>query len=496
MQKKFLTNLALLLFLNLLVKPFWIFGIDLTVQNVVGDVDYGFYFTIFNFAFVLNILLDAGITNFNNRNIAQNEQLLQKHFSGILVLKFMLAFVYVAAIFAVALLIGYRGEQLKLLAWVGLNQFLLSFILYLRSNISGLLMFRTDSLMSVLDRVLMIAICGVLLWGHVTREPFRIEWFVYAQTVSYVLTALVATLVVVRKASFRRLTWNRPFFIMILRKSFPFALLVLLMSVYNRVDSVFIERLLEGELGYRQSGIYAHAYRILDAANQFALLFAVLLLPIYSRMIRQKQPLDEMVRLPFSILLTGAIILAVGGYFYRSEIMQLLYPMAAGESPDLYMETMRQSATIFGLLMFCFVATVTMYVFSTLLTANGNLRQLNLVALAGIAINFSLNLLLIPGMLATGSAIASLVTQSVTAIGHVILVQYFFRFRVNYRFILTLAVYSLTVILLSYFSKQLPLHWITALVLMTTVSLLFAFAIRLVSLRSIWKIIRSREEQY
>ena len=36
MKRKFVINLALVLFLNLLVKPFWIFGIDRTVQNVVG----------------------------------------------------------------------------------------------------------------------------------------------------------------------------------------------------------------------------------------------------------------------------------------------------------------------------------------------------------------------------------------------------------------------------------------------------------------------------
>jgi O-antigen/teichoic acid export membrane protein len=151
MQKKFLTNLVLLLFLNVLIKPFYIFGIDRTVQNTVGDVNYGFYFTIFNFAFVFSIILDAGITSFNNRNIAQHVHLLNKHFSSLVILKFLLTFIYVAVIFIVAFILGYKGEQLTMLAWVGFNQFLLSFILYLRSNVSGLLMFRTDSFLSVLD---------------------------------------------------------------------------------------------------------------------------------------------------------------------------------------------------------------------------------------------------------------------------------------------------------------------------------------------------------
>ena len=86
-NRKFITNLLILLCLNLLIKPFWILGIDRTIQNTVGTESYGFYFAIFNLTFLFNILLDFGITNFNNKNIAQNNHLLNKHFSGITLLR-------------------------------------------------------------------------------------------------------------------------------------------------------------------------------------------------------------------------------------------------------------------------------------------------------------------------------------------------------------------------------------------------------------------------
>ena len=175
MQRKFLTNLGFLLFLNLLIKPFWIFGIDRTVQNVVGAEDFGFYFTILNFSFLFNILLDFRITNFNNRNIAQNTHLLNKHFSGILAMKFMLAVVYFVVTFSIGLIWGFRGTGLWMLALLGLNQFLISFILYLRSNVSALLFFKTDSVLWVLDRDLMIIFCSILLWGNISSQPMRIE---------------------------------------------------------------------------------------------------------------------------------------------------------------------------------------------------------------------------------------------------------------------------------------------------------------------------------
>ncbi len=479
MQRKFLTNLGLILFLNFLVKPFWIFGIDRTVQNLVGAADYGLYFAVFNFSFLFNILLDFGITNFNNRNIAQNNHLLNKHFSSILILKFLLAILYFVVILIVALLIGYKSAQLYFLIFLGINQFLISLILYLRSNISGLLLFRTDSFLSVLDRVLMIAICSVLLWGHVTEVPFRIEWFVYAQTLAYTLTAVIAGIIVIRKASFRRFNWNFPFFMMIIRQSFPFAILFLLMSIYNRLDSVMLERMLPGLSGKEQSGIYASAYRLLDAVNMIAFLFAGLLLPIFSRMLKLKEPVTQMVRLSTDLLITISIIVSFGCYFYSLPIMELLYH-----------EHVEASSAVFSILMFGFIPISVTYIFGTLLTANGNLKYLNIMACCGMILNLSLNYLLIPHFQAVGSAWASLITQLFTAVVQLFIGLWLFGFRFDLRYLLNLGAFLILVIGINYFSRFLPFPWIISFVLMLVGSFIVAVVFRLFHFRALLGIIR------
>ncbi|OQX76542.1 MAG: hypothetical protein B6D61_08650 [Bacteroidetes bacterium 4484_249] len=493
MQKKFLTNLGLILFLNLLVKPFWVLGIDRSVQNAVGAEDFGFYFSILNFSFLFNILLDLGITNFNNRNIAQNNQLLNKHFSSILVLKIILLFIYVIVTFLIGFIIGYDTAQFKLLGWVAFNQFLLSFVLYLRSNISGLLMFKTESLLSVLDRLLMILFCSILLWGNVTDSEFKVEWFVYTQTAAYLLTALTALTIVINKASFKRLNWNRPFLIMILKKSFPFALLVLLMAQYNRIDTVFIERLLPGNTGEQQSGVYAQAFRLLDAANMIAYLFAVLLLPLFSRMIKLKQSVENLVRLSFSLLFTVSVIAAIGSFFFNHEIMSWLYPVHPGETSTAYSLRINQSAIIYGLLMFGFVAVSSVYVFGTLLTANGSLKTLNIIAGIGVVISIVLNVTLIPKFQAIGSAYASLTAQFVTALLQVIAVLTIFKFRKNYKFLSVLLIFVLGVILITWFSKQLPLDWKINFVIMLFVSVILSVSLRLLSVKQFVEIIKSEK---
>ena len=354
MQRKFVTNLIFLLALNFLIKPFWIFGIDRTVQNIVGPADYGFYFAIFNFSLLFNIALDFGINNFNNRNIAQNRQLLNKHFSGIIILKLILIAVYGIIIFIVGWSIGYDSKQFYFLMLVGINQALLSFILYLRSNISGLFLFKTDSIISVLDRFLMIIICSLLIWGNIVKSPFQIEWLMYAQMLAYSITLLVAIIIVIKKSGFQKLNWNFAFLRMIIKKSLPYALLFFLMGIYNRVDSVLIERILPENKGEFQSGIFAQAYRLFDAANNIALLFGVILLPIFSRMIKKGEPVEKLVRLSFTLIFTFAIVLAVSSFFYQDEIMKLLYYRHGNETLLAYDDRIFEAAKIFGILMFSF----------------------------------------------------------------------------------------------------------------------------------------------
>ena len=477
MKKRFFVNLILLLTLNILIKPFWVLGIDRTVQNVVGAADYGLYFSLFNFSILLNIILDFGLTNYNNRNIAQHKQLLSKYLSNIIVLKFVLALFYAVLAITIGFLIGYSWEQFRILLLLVFNQFLLSFILYLRSNISGLHLFKTDSLISVLDRFFMILICSVLLWSNFVDSDFKIEWFVYAQTFSYLFTALIAFFVVLSKAKYIKLKFDKKLLIVILKQTFPFALLVFFMSFYNRFDSVIIERLLEN--GKEQVGVYAQAFRLLDASTQFALLFAALLLPIFAKMLKKKEPINELVRFSYLLLLTPGIILVVVSVFYRVEIMDLLYK-----------EHVENSSLIFAILISTFLPIATTYIFGTLLTANGNLKKLNIMAGIGVVINLSLNLILIPRLEAKGAAIASIITQVFTAIAQLFIAKQIFKFQLKLKPILTILSFIISLVIIVYVIHLKLDNFFLGISSSIIIGIILGFVFKLINLKTIYKILR------
>lgn len=427
---------------------------------------------------LLNILLDLGITNFNNRNIAQHNFLLPKHLSNIIGLKFLLAIVYAIFSLVIAAIIGYDNIQFHLLVFLVFNQFLISFTLYLRSNISGLHLFRTDSLISVLDRSLMIIICSVLLFTNWFNIDFTINWFVYAQTMAYVITSLVTLGIVLKKSGRISIRFDFKFFRVFLRKSYPYALLILLMSFYNRIDSVMLERLLPESLGKEQAGIYAQAFRLLDAVSMFGVLFAGLLLPIFSKMIKQNENLSGMVKLSFTLLIVPAIVIAISSLYYSNEIMSVLYTSNS-----------EHSSGILGILMVGFVGIATTYIFGTLLTANGSMKQLNLMAFAGMMLNIGLNVVLIPRFMAFGSAYASLTTQLFTGAIQLALAFHIFKLKIQSTFLVQIIVFIGVVFTLGTLSKLID-QWFVAYLSMIIGSVFFAVLLKLFNLKDLYKIIR------
>ncbi|MFA8299706.1 MAG: polysaccharide biosynthesis C-terminal domain-containing protein [Hyphomicrobiales bacterium] len=492
MQKKFLSNLILVLFLNLLVKPVYIFFIDRGVQNAVGTVDYGFYFNLLNYVLILNIILDLGITNYNNRNIAQNSQLLSKHFSGIIVLRLFLGLAYVITTLFISIFYYHLDIlQIKVLLLLGVNQFLVSFTLYLRSNISGLLLFRTDSLISVLDRLLLIIICGFLLLNESTRLNFNILWFVYAQTFAYACTTLTALVVVLRKVKGFKIKFNYPFYLMIIKQSFPLALLVFLMGFYLRSDALFLKRMLDN--GDYYVGVYAAAFRIFEAGNNISFLMAGLLLPLFSKMLKNKDSVERIVKLSFTMVIVSSMLVAVISTFYDMEIMSLLYGKGVSESSVAYQIRIKEIAQAFSIIMIGFIPVSGSYIFGTLLTANGSFKILNWIAFASVIVSFSLNILLIPHMQATGACIANVSACMLSLILQLIVTRKLFHFSFGMKYLLKIASYIFIIFVLGYYSKYISSQWLVNLIVLVFLSIGLALTLRLIKVKAFFQILKEKD---
>jgi O-antigen/teichoic acid export membrane protein len=207
-------------------------------------------------------------------------------------------------------------------------------------------------------------------------------------------------------------------------------------------------------------------------------------------MIKQRQQVNELVKLAFTLLFVAAVVVAMSAVFYGQPIMRLLYPPHALETLADYELRLNQSAMVFSLLMCGFLPISTTYVFGTLLTANGNLKQMNIVAASAMLFNIILNLILVPRLFAVGSAITSLTTQSIAAILQVLVVLYIFKFRIDYRFLVQLFVFVIGSVLLAWASIGLGIHWIKSLAMLIIIILIYSMILKLLDIKSFVKILK------
>lgn len=410
MQRKFLSNLALLILLNVIVKPISIFGIDANVQNTVGSTDYGLYFSLLNFTYLFNILLDFGINNFSTKHVAQYPKLMKKYIGQIAGFRIVLFFVYAFFTLGLALVLGYSNQVYPILWVLILQQFLIGMIAFFRSYLAGLLLFKLDAILSVIDRILLIFLCGTMLYLTKDGHTFKIEHFIWIQFFCYLCAFVVGLLFVLRNSGKIQVQINRKIAIVIVRQSFPYALLIILMALFTRVDSVMIERMLDD--GAKQAGIYAQGFRLLDAFFMFSMLFSTILLPLFSKMIHARENVNDLFKISAKLLIWGAVAIAGILFWNANWVLSMIYEndIAATVQP-------------FQLLMLTFIPMCVILIYGTYLTALGDMKVLNIIAFIGLFINFGFNLYLIPHFGVVGAAFATLITQGIVAIGEVYLVK-------------------------------------------------------------------------
>lgn len=429
MRKSFVFNVFFMVFVNLLIKPFWVFGIDRTVQNKVGESEYGLYFAIFNFTYLFQILLDFGFQNYSNREVAADNKRINELLPSILVFKTALFLVYLVLCIAVAYPLGYLSKPF---IWIILgNQILLSFNIYLRSNVSAHQHFITDALLSVLDKLLMIVFCAILIWGNLPAFPLSIFNFALAQLAAYGITFLVCLFFSFRLAEKLVFGFTVKDFMKIAKETMPYAVIHFLMTTYYRIDGVMLERL-QGANGAAESGVYAQGYRIMESLNNIGYLFATILLPLFAYRLSKKAEINTLLKSGVSIMFSVSVSLIVCLFYYKTDIMQLLYSTG----------NVAYSAEVFGYLLLNFFPVAILYVIGTLLTANRNFKLMIYTLVIAVVLNVSLNFFLITNFGAKGAGQATLITQLFMLCTYSIYCIRIFHLSVQMKFIAQLTIFT------------------------------------------------------
>ena len=257
----------------------------------------------------------------------------------------------------------------------------------------------------------------------------------------------------------------------LLKPLMPFAIFSFLVLALQKIDSLMLEKLaLNGAV---ETGIYGAAYRFLEAATMLPILFATFFYPLMVNVIAQQKKFNHLVNNGLKLLGAFSIVIALATWFYQTELITLFYGNQQHQNLDL----------VFGLLMFTVFFQSVYYVYSSVFTANNNLKLLCYISLAGLGVNIIANIILIPLYSAVGAAISNLLGFGVMALIYVISYHIKFNFKIAYSIWFKFLVLILTLCTSRLFLDQLSLNWILHLLLFLTVGLFTAFLLKLLIIK-------------
>lgn len=411
MQKIFLKGLGITLLLNLLVKPATIFMVDIKMQNALGLEKFGIFQTMLSFTFLFSMFLDMGITNFMTRMIAQHPHMIHKYSNRLFTFRAILVGVYVIWTTFLFFALDFPLAWLWVLGALIIHQINIITVNYVRAYTGGLLKFGLDAVLSVVERSVYFVFGTVLVYTTFV-QPITLQAFVFIFVASSTISLFTATFIYLRLVSLPKFHWDSDFFKAIFRQSYPYAILVILMMLTQRLDAVFLEKL--HPMGTKQVSYYTQSFRLLDACWMFGVLFGSILLPVFSRLLKENQSTSNIMTSATNLLASGGLIMIFYTIGIRQDIFETLYKEDA--SPFSYNSWIFHSITFIPM---CFTI-----VFGTLLTANGSLRILNQIALLALAVMTVLNFALVPWLGAVGAAIATLTAQSTLGVLQYFVVKY------------------------------------------------------------------------
>jgi len=465
--------------LNLLVKPVALFAIDASVQNRVGEAEYGLYFTLLNLTVIFNIFLDFGINNYTTKKIAQQSTNQANFFGSIMVFRLILFIVYALVVYLSAIMLGYGAREFHILLFLVINQLLILSIAFFRSHFSGLHLFKTDAMISIMDRFLLILIAGYLLFIS-NSDLITIDSFVYIQTICYFITFIVGWTVLNKQIKGPLFHWDFKGSLAIVKQSLPYAALILLMLLYNRSDAVILERIhINGRI---EAGFYAQGFRLLDALYMFGMIFAGLLFPMFSRLLKNAiAEVKPLLQTAGNLLIGGSIVIVSISLFNADFFLHLLYHNVS-----------ISSVLSFQFLISCFIPICINFIFGTLLTANGNLKTLNIISLSAVVFSIGLNLMIIPGHGAVGAALVALCIQTLVA-----LVQMYFglmciQLKLTLKDFIPYLILIICMISSGYLLQFLQLNSLLAVCIFALFGLLLLFVLSLIDIKNIKKMIFSK----
>lgn len=361
------------------------------ITRYLGREGFGQYSTILAYLYIFSVFADLGLYSVIVRQISKegaDEAVLA---GQIFSLRFWAGFFIFGLSAAIVWLFPYSFNVKLGTALATLGFWFLSNAQVLMAVFQKHLRTDKPSLADFIGRLVQVAVIVFVVWKN---------FGFFAVVLSFSLSSLINFILVwffVRRYVPLKIGWDVSAWKKILKESYPLAVSAIFVMIYFKLDTVMLSLMKAPS----DVGIYGVAYKILESLIFFPAMFVGLIMPLLSKCVFLDWPqFKRVAQRAFDVLLIFAAPLAVGGIFLSDPIIKLIagqgFEAAAGVLNILVIAT---AIIFFGSL------------FSNMLVALERQKALAKIYALGAAVNFSVNLVLIPKFSYWGAAGSTLLTE-------------------------------------------------------------------------------------
>jgi O-antigen/teichoic acid export membrane protein len=380
----------------LVIQKILAFGFFIFIARTAGGYSTGDYVGALSFATIFSIFLDLGLSQVLIREVAKKFEQGRNYLNNIISLKIVLAaFVYLLLFSVLQILdiLGKSHPDTLMVLIAGVVMVSDSFIMSLHSTFRGYQNLVYESLIIVLSKILIIivGVAGV-------KFGFPPYIFIVAILVGSVFSLIISWYFLAKRYKFHfKFQLNKEVLKPFLKMAVPFAILGLFTNIYAQIDVVILSVI----QGSEAVGQYSVTSKTLNALQFIPMAFSASLYPAMSRyFVEAKEKLQNVFERGFIYLAAICVPLAVG-------IFMLAEPIIISAYTEEYRASILALKILAPSLIFAFLT----FPVGALLNA-GNKQKVNTINMGIImAINITLNLILVPKMSFIGSAWSWFVTN-------------------------------------------------------------------------------------
>lgn len=362
------------------------------LARYLGQSGFGKYSYVFAFVAMFEGISDFGINTILIREVATDKLDKRNLLGNALSFKVLLSCLTFLAIFTIVNLLEYSFEIkysiLFLSAAIILNYLANTFFAIFRAYEK----LEYESLLIFIDRGVYLAL---IIFIVATRNSFlsiflaylaavlvKLGWGIYLTTKRFLKPRLEAHL----------LKWKY-----LIKESWPMGLFLLLNIIYLRVDIIILNHYLAS----REVGIFAGAYRIIDAAMVLPVVILAAIFPVISKLAASnKDSLGIFIRGAFKAFVAIALPLAISIIFLSDYIIQIILG-----------KEFLEASNVLRLLSFALILMFFNYLFCHILNAIHRQKWFTISLGTALVLKVYLNFALVPKMGYIGAAIATVVSE-------------------------------------------------------------------------------------